>query len=104
MTARKSDNARRRKTTPAASPLTQAVRVFNAADFATVPFGGSRAVRADESACDAAALRTHLAAFRDDLMREGHCEAARGMTRLLRDFDFLTRGMDRARRASGVRV
>lgn len=36
-------------------------------------------------------LREHLMTFRDDLMRDGQGEAARGLTRLLREFDFVTR-------------
>lgn len=43
------------------------------------------------------ALRAHLAHFRDDLMRLDEFLAARRMTRLLRDFDYLTRALLRSR-------
>lgn len=42
-------------------------------------------------------LRDHLTAFRDDLMRDGQSEAARGLTRLLREFDFVTRRLQSRR-------
>jgi hypothetical protein len=43
------------------------------------------------------ALRFHLETFRDDLMRQGHHAGARRMTWLLREFDYLARGLDRPR-------
>ncbi|WP_330082470.1 hypothetical protein [Methylocystis iwaonis] len=43
------------------------------------------------------ALRAHLALFRDDLMRLDEFLAARRMTRLLRDFDYLMRALQRSR-------
>lgn len=58
------------------------------------PAGSKNSVSFDGGA---EALRAHFAVFRDDLMRLGDFLAARRMTRLLRDFDYLTRALQRSR-------
>lgn len=37
-------------------------------------------------------LRADLAAYRRDLLRDGHADAARRMTRLIAEFDMISRG------------
>lgn len=54
-------------------------------------------MRDGNSKSSADVLRGQLSAFRDDLVRGGQAETARGLTRLLREFDFLTRRLQSRR-------